>query len=223
MAATVAAQGLRAGRRRTALNEALHELRRPLQAVALASGPGVAAAGGDEARSSWRRRRWNGSTARSTADRIRAGQGATVDCRVAGPVGGRPLAGAGEPRRRLAELRWSAGQGDRRGRPVALGAGARQPDRQRDRARRAAIVVEARRLRGRLRIAVVDSGRFSRPAVAPRHSGRDDRAALRSPPPRSRPRRGAPGGRGARRPLRPAALGARHARGARAAAGGGAE
>ncbi|MGC1852531.1 MAG: hypothetical protein WA687_08850, partial [Solirubrobacterales bacterium] len=35
MAAVVAAQGLRAGRRRSALNEALHELRRPLQAIAL--------------------------------------------------------------------------------------------------------------------------------------------------------------------------------------------
>lgn len=33
--AAVAAQGLFAGRRRTALNEALHELRRPLQALAL--------------------------------------------------------------------------------------------------------------------------------------------------------------------------------------------
>jgi signal transduction histidine kinase len=40
MAAVVAAQGLRAGRRRSALNEALHELRRPLQAIALAgAGP----------------------------------------------------------------------------------------------------------------------------------------------------------------------------------------
>jgi len=38
MAAVVAAQGLRAGRRRTALNEALHELRRPLQAIALVGG-----------------------------------------------------------------------------------------------------------------------------------------------------------------------------------------
>lgn len=36
MAAVVAAQGLRAGRRRSALNEALHELRRPLQVIALA-------------------------------------------------------------------------------------------------------------------------------------------------------------------------------------------
>jgi len=36
MAAVAAAQGLRAGRRRSSLNEALHELRRPLQTIALA-------------------------------------------------------------------------------------------------------------------------------------------------------------------------------------------
>lgn len=35
LAAAVAVQGLRTGRRRTALNEAVHELRRPLQALAL--------------------------------------------------------------------------------------------------------------------------------------------------------------------------------------------
>jgi signal transduction histidine kinase len=39
LAAVAAAQSLRAGRRRSALNEALHELRRPLQAIALAGGP----------------------------------------------------------------------------------------------------------------------------------------------------------------------------------------
>ena len=38
MATVAAAQGLRAGRRRSALNMALHELRRPLQAIALAGG-----------------------------------------------------------------------------------------------------------------------------------------------------------------------------------------
>jgi signal transduction histidine kinase len=38
MATVAAAQSLRAGRRRGALNEALHELRRPLQAIALAGG-----------------------------------------------------------------------------------------------------------------------------------------------------------------------------------------
>jgi len=42
MAAVVTTQGLRAGRRRGALNEALHELRRPLQAIALATGRGPA-------------------------------------------------------------------------------------------------------------------------------------------------------------------------------------
>jgi signal transduction histidine kinase len=42
LAAAVAAQGLLAGRRRTALNEALHELRRPLQALVLSVGPGEA-------------------------------------------------------------------------------------------------------------------------------------------------------------------------------------
>src|SRR5262245_26105816 len=37
LAAAVAAGGVGAGRRRMALNEALHELRRPLQALALAA------------------------------------------------------------------------------------------------------------------------------------------------------------------------------------------
>ena len=41
MAAVAAAQGLRAGRRRSSLNEALHELRRPLQAIALAGAAGA--------------------------------------------------------------------------------------------------------------------------------------------------------------------------------------
>ena len=41
MAAALTAQGLRSGRRRSAINQALHELRRPLQALALASGPEV--------------------------------------------------------------------------------------------------------------------------------------------------------------------------------------
>ncbi len=43
MAAALTAQSLRAGRRRGANNEALHEVRRPLQALALASGPGAEA------------------------------------------------------------------------------------------------------------------------------------------------------------------------------------
>lgn len=41
LVAAVAVQGLRTGRRRTALNEALHELRRPLQALALVAPAGT--------------------------------------------------------------------------------------------------------------------------------------------------------------------------------------
>lgn len=48
MAALVTAGGLRVGRRRGAVNEALHELRRPLQAIALAAGQGPAALEGIE-------------------------------------------------------------------------------------------------------------------------------------------------------------------------------
>lgn len=44
LAAAVGAQGLWAGRRRSALNEAVHELRRPLQALVLAA-PGAGRAG----------------------------------------------------------------------------------------------------------------------------------------------------------------------------------
>lgn len=44
LAAAVATQGLLAGRRRTALNEALHELRRPVQALVLAT-PAIATRG----------------------------------------------------------------------------------------------------------------------------------------------------------------------------------
>jgi len=42
IAAAATARGLRAGRRRTALNEALHELRRPLHSIALATRAGAA-------------------------------------------------------------------------------------------------------------------------------------------------------------------------------------
>lgn len=50
MAAALTAQSLRAGRRRGAINEALHEVRRPLQALALASGPGAEGVAGDSVR-----------------------------------------------------------------------------------------------------------------------------------------------------------------------------
>jgi signal transduction histidine kinase len=47
LAAAVTAQGLLAGRRRASLNEALHELRRPLQALALTAPLGARASGAD--------------------------------------------------------------------------------------------------------------------------------------------------------------------------------
>lgn len=48
MVLAMAAQGLRAGRQRSAINEALHELRRPLQAISMAGGPGADRPGGIE-------------------------------------------------------------------------------------------------------------------------------------------------------------------------------
>ncbi len=51
LAAAASARGLLAGRRRTALNEAVHELRRPLQALAL-SAPAVGTAEADDIESS---------------------------------------------------------------------------------------------------------------------------------------------------------------------------
>ena len=162
MAATVAAQGLRAGKRRTALNEALHELRRPLQAVALASGPSLAAPGGGEDAMEM------AAAALERLDReINGGSLAPVW----GTVDGRSLVqsavGRWQARARLAdgslELRWNAGRamlsGDR-------GALAQALDNLIVNAIEhggPTIVVAARVREGRLRIAVVDSGRALRP------------------------------------------------------------
>jgi signal transduction histidine kinase len=161
MAATVAAQGLRAGRRRTALNEALHELRRPLQAVALASpSPLVAARGGDPIELA--------AVALERLDReINGGAAAAawgvVDCRaLVRSAVGRWQARAAVTECSL-EMRWNAGRafvhGDRFALAQAL-----------DNLIVNAIehggpsIVVAARLRGRrLRIAVADSGRASRP------------------------------------------------------------
>jgi signal transduction histidine kinase len=162
MAAAVAAQGLRAGRRRSALNEALHELRRPLQAVALAAGPRL---GG------------------------RAGVGEPIELAAAAlerldrEINGGPLAPAlgavdagalacsavkrWQARVRIAEgsleLRWNAGEvlvdGDRSALAQALDnliVNAIEHG-------GPTIVVAGRLLEGRLRIAVVDSGRATRP------------------------------------------------------------
>ncbi len=166
MAAAVAAQGLRNGRRRIALNEALHELRRPLQAVALADrvADGRARRGrGPDA--SWPPRRWSGSTAEINGGHARRPCGAgskrgslTAGCR-------RALARPGRARRRLAGAALECRRGDRRRRPLRARAGDRQPDRQRDRARRPD---DRRRRHG---AAKAGCGSPSRTRAAPRGRG----------------------------------------------------
>ncbi len=136
MVAALTAQGLRAGRRRSALNEALHELRRPLQAIAAGRRPGVGEA---------RRDRELGAAGSGGAGAARPRDQRRRPARVrsrGGPLPaaaarrGRSLAGAGERWGRLAGAALASRGGDRRRRPGRPGAGARQLDRQRDRARR---------------------------------------------------------------------------------------
>jgi signal transduction histidine kinase len=162
MAAAVAVQSLRAGRRRSALNEALHELRRPLQAVALAAGPqlGGPAGVGEPIELA--------AAALERLDReINGGSLAPA----LGPVDVAALARSAvdrwQARVRVAEgsleLRWSAGEalvsGDRSALAQALDnliVNAIEHG-------GPTIVVAGRLLEGRLRIAVVDSGRATRP------------------------------------------------------------
>jgi signal transduction histidine kinase len=159
MAAAVAVQGLRNGRRRSALNEALHELRRPLQAVALANGPRVVAEAEDPIDLA--------AAALERLDReINGGQLAPAFATVEASGLVRAAVGRWRTRVRLGdgslELRWHAGStlvhGDRRALAQALDnlilnaiehGGP-------------SIVVSARRREGWLRIAVVDSGRPER-------------------------------------------------------------
>lgn len=162
MAAAVAAQSLRAGRRRSALNEALHELRRPLQAVALAVGPQLGGtADSDEPI----------ELAAAALERLDREINGGPLAPTLGPVDIAALARSAvarwQARVQVAEgsleLRWNAGEvfvsGDR-------GALAQALDNLIVNAIEhggPTIVVAGRRLEGRLRIAVVDSGRATRP------------------------------------------------------------
>ncbi|HEX4669156.1 MAG TPA: HAMP domain-containing sensor histidine kinase [Solirubrobacterales bacterium] len=163
LAAAVAAQGLQAGRRRTALNEALHELRRPLQVLALAT-PGAGQLGPPAIQGSVQM----AASALERLEREINGGSAAV---VRAPMFARPLLDIAvarwKARAALAggslALRWQAGEamidGDRCEIAQALDnlmvnaiehGGPK-------------IVVEAWTRRGRFRVAVVDSGRESRP------------------------------------------------------------
>jgi two-component system sensor histidine kinase FlrB len=161
-AAAVAAQGLRAGRRRSALNEALHELRRPLQAVALAVGPqlGDPAGAGEPIQLA--------AAALERLEReINGGPLAPTLGSVDAAALARSAVARWQARVRVAEgsleLRWNAGEarvsGDRQALAQALDnliVNAIEHG-------GPTIVVAGRLLEGRLRIAVVDSGRATRP------------------------------------------------------------
>jgi signal transduction histidine kinase len=161
MAATVAAQGLRAGRRRVALNRALHELRRPLQALALASAPRLLAASAADdpvelAAAALDRldREINGDPA--------AAPWGLVECRaLLGSAVGR-----WQERARIEgcslELRWNAGHAAVDGDRFALAQALDNLIVNAIEHGGCSIVVAARLRSGRLRIAVADSGRASR-------------------------------------------------------------
>ncbi len=162
LAAAVAVRGLRTGRRRTALNEALHELRRPLQALALAppatgwAEPSAIQGSVQLAAIALERleREINGGAAASLREAVDARP--LVASAVARWQGRAALAGGS-----LA-LRWQAGEARIDADRCALAQALDNlvvnaiehggPE----------IAVEARTGSGRLRIAVVDRGRGSR-------------------------------------------------------------
>ncbi len=162
MAAAVAAQSLRAGRRRSALNEALHELRRPLQAVALAVGPGVE---GSEDRQDPM------ELATAALERLDHEINGSPLTPAWGLIDGAALTESAvarwQARARLGdgslEMRWSAGSTLIRGDRNALGQALDNLIVNAIDHGGPTIVVAGRLRAGRLRIAVVDSGRVARP------------------------------------------------------------
>jgi signal transduction histidine kinase len=164
MAAVVAAQGLRAGRRRSAVNEALHELRRPLQAIALAGPRGPDAPPALESAV---------GLAATALDRLDREVNGGILQRPTEEVEVRPLLEAAVRRWRgranlsggSLALRWRAGRavviGDRTDLAQALDnllVNAIEHG-------GPAISVDARPHKGRVRIVIADSGRASRPAA----------------------------------------------------------
>lgn len=158
-AAAFAVQGLRAGRRRSALNEALHELRRPLQAVAFASGSRRGGGGEDPvelAAAALRRldREINGGPPTAvwgTIDASSLARAAVARWQARAAFGDGSL-----------ELRWNADGALVKGDRVALGQALDNLIVNAIEHGGPTIVLAARRRAGRLRIAVVDSGRKRR-------------------------------------------------------------
>jgi signal transduction histidine kinase len=164
MAGVVAAQGLRAGRRRSALNAALHELRRPLQTIALASGgdvgsPRVVESSVQLAAAALERldHEVNGGTLERPPEAVEVRpmvESAVRRWKARASLGGGSLS-----------LRWRAGQavvvGDRTSLAQALDnliVNAIEHG-------GPTISVDARPHRGSVRIVIADDGRASRPAT----------------------------------------------------------
>jgi signal transduction histidine kinase len=161
MAATVAGQGLRAGRRRVALNRALHELRRPLQVLALASGSHPAPVGDADDPV---------EMAAAALDRLDREINGDPPVPVWGRIECRALLGSAvgrwQARARVAEcsleLRWNAGQAAVQGDRFFLAQALDNLIVNAIEHGGCSIVVAASLRGGRLRIAVADSGRASR-------------------------------------------------------------
>ena len=161
LAAVATAQGLRAGRRRSSLNEALHELRRPLQAIALAGegdAPPVLAGSVRMAATALERieREVNGRPAlRPPAEPIELRvllDAAARRWRARARLGGGSL-----------RLRWRAGDAVVRGHRVELAQALDNLILNAIEHGGPRVSVEARPHRGGVRIVVADSGRASRP------------------------------------------------------------
>jgi signal transduction histidine kinase len=153
MAAAVAVQGLRHGRRRAALNEALHELRRPLQVVALAGVPRTVGESPLDL----------AAAALQRLDReINGGSRMAVSTPVDAEMLVRTAVARWQSRAGLCDaaldLRWNAGGAVVAGDRVALAQAIDNLIVNAIEHGGPTIVVSARRRAGRLRIAVVDSG-----------------------------------------------------------------
>ncbi len=160
MAAIAAARGLRDGRRRSALNEALHELRRPLQAIALASGsaaPPVVGSSVQLAAAALERldREVNGGALERPAEAVEVRpllESAVRRWRARASLGGGSL-----------DLRWRAGRAVVMGDRVSLAQALDNLIVNAIEHGGPTISIDARPYKGRVRIVIADSGWASRP------------------------------------------------------------